>query len=67
MKMAGDDMKKVIQTFSDGPKFMADPRDPRTIARENRINASPDAQDRVARGLPADYADRVAQALKGSK
>ena len=67
VKLAGDDLKKVIQTFSDGPQFMADTRDPRTVSKHDRIAASPAAQDRIARGLPQDYADRVARAIGESK
>jgi len=66
VKMAGDDIREVIKTFSDGPAFMADTRDPRTKSKHDRIAASPDAQDRIARGLPQDYADRVARALGGN-
>jgi hypothetical protein len=64
--MAGDDMRTIVKTFSDGPMFMQDHVDPRTKAKHDRIAASPEAQDRIARGLPADYADRVARAIKGS-
>jgi len=53
MKMAGDDMKRVIQTFSDGPKFMDDTRDPRTIARHEAIANAP-ADIQALRGKVSD-------------
>ena len=51
--MAGDDLKGVIKTFSDGPQFMADPRDPRTVARHAAIANAP-ADIQALRGTVSD-------------
>lgn len=41
VKMAGDDFRKVVKTFTDGPKFMQDEVDPRTKARHEALASLP--------------------------
>ncbi len=61
-KLAGDDMKKVIQTFSDGPQFMGDTRDPRTIARHETIaNAPPEVQALAGQGFTQEFLHALAK------
>ena len=55
VKLAGDDLKKIIQTFSDGPQFMADTRDPRTVARAAALANAP-ADIQALRGKVSDAA-----------
>jgi len=51
--MAGDDIKSVIKTFSDGPMFMQDHVDPRTAARHKALDNAP-ADIQALRGKVSD-------------
>jgi len=60
-KMAGEDMRKVIDGFKAETKFMRPAASSSTDARRKLIFSSPVARDLLARGHTMDLAERVAR------
>lgn len=64
VKLAHQDVQKVIDLFKDGPKFMQDPVSSRTQARRDVIaNAPQHVQDLEAQGYTQEFVHRLAQLM----
>jgi hypothetical protein len=61
MKLASDDISKVIESFKTGPRFMQRPLSSRTTRLHELIAESPEAKDLINRGFSQDFAARVAK------
>jgi hypothetical protein len=66
-KMAGDDIRKVIESFKGEPRFMDQPRTAATQRVHDLIVQSPLAKELINRGYTQEFAHRVARIERDGK